>query len=384
MRSPLIGDVSGAVADLGVLVPLVAALVISVGFEPGVVLVGVGALYVVSAVAFRVPMPVQPIKAAAAVTIARDLSPAHLAAAGVVLGVVLTLLAVSGLAERVGRLFASPIVRGLQVGVGLILLRTAVRLADASPDAVTVAVVGGVALLLAVLTARGLPGALVVLAAGIAWSLLHTPSVELAWGLWRPELPSGQLDVAMLQSAFVLLVIPQLPLTFGNAVVGLTRLQHETFGERAGRVDVRRVAVSCGLANVGVGVLGGMPMCHGSSGLTAHVRAGATTARMNLVIGIPLLVAGLVAGPSVVTLLALIPGVVLGGFLAFTGAMHAGLASSLRGRDLAVAVAMGCAGLLTGNLAWSLALGLGLHWLPRVGTRIGGRRRVTGEAAAAG
>ena len=44
---------------------------------------------------------------------------------------------------------------------------------------------------------------------------------------------------------------------------------------------------------VAVGLLGGMPMCHGSGGLTAHYRAGARSWRMGLWIGLPLLAGGL-------------------------------------------------------------------------------------------
>ncbi|HVE98259.1 MAG TPA: putative sulfate/molybdate transporter [Mycobacteriales bacterium] len=358
-------DLAGSVADIGVLVPLVAALVLSVGFDPAVVLVGVGALYVAAGAVFRVPMPVQPIKAAAAITIARGLAPEQLAAAGVLLGVVLVGLSATGLAARLATLFATPVVRGLQLGVGLILIRTAGRLMGPSPSAVTIAVGASIAALLVVGAVRRLPMALAVVSAGVAWSLSRDPELSLQLGLWTPDLALARMDLDALASAFVLLVVPQLPLTFGNAVVGVSRLQHEFFGARASRVTEPRVALSCGVANIAVGAFGGMPLCHGSSGLTAHVRAGATTWRMNLVVGVPLLLAGLVAGPAVVSLLGLIPLAVLAGLLAFTGVMHAGLAAALRGPALATAVTMGVVGVVTANLAWSLAVGLVTHWAPR-------------------
>jgi SulP family sulfate permease len=199
---------------------------------------------------------------------------------------------------------------------------------------------------------------------GVAWTLAHGPHLHMHAGLWHPALAITDFDRSTLWSALGLLVVPQLPLTFGNAVVGVTRLEHEYFPTAAHRVTDKRVGLSCGLANVVVGALGGMPMCHGSSGLTAHVRAGARTARMNLVIGVPLLLAGLLAGPAIVPLLGLVPLAVLAGMLAFTGLMHAGLATQLRGYPLLVAATMGVVGVATGNLAWSLLVGLVLHWAP--------------------
>jgi len=359
-----LGDAAGSVADLGVLLPIVAALVLLGGFDPGTVLVGVGALYLVAGRVFGIPMPVQPIKAAAAITIARELPPEQLAAAGLLLGLILTLLSATGLTGRLAAVFAEPIVRGLQAGVGLVLLRTSLRLLGAGPTPLELVVAATVTAGLVVTARRRTPVALLVVVVGVAWSLLRHPLPALEWGMWRPELAVGSFDRTTLWSALVLLVVPQLPLTFGNAVVGVTRLAHDYFPTAAVRVSERRVGLSCGIANIAIGSVGGMPLCHGSSGLTAHYRAGARRPLMNVVIGAPLLLIGLVAGPAVVPLLGLVPLTVLAGLLAFTGLMHAGLAARLRGYDLAVASTMGVAGVVTGNLAWSLLVGLLLHWAP--------------------
>ena len=66
------------------------------------------------------------------------------------------------------------------------------------------------------------------------------------------------------------------------------------------------------------------------------------------------------------------PAAVLAGLLGFTGVCHAALVADLRGYGLAVAVVVGLAGGLTGNLAIALAAGLVLHGLPTV---VGGSGR---------
>lgn len=365
-------DASGAVADLGVLIPIVAALVLRNGMDPATVLVGIGALYVGAGAYFGVPVPVQPIKAAAAIAIARGLPPATIAAAGVALGVVLLVVAASGAMRALERIFAEPIVRGLQLGVGLILIRAAYRLQGPSPSLSTLAVGIAVAVALVATARRAhrFPLALALVAGGVLWSIVATenaPSLNPA--LWRPSILRGAFDPSTLWSAITLLVIPQIPLTLGNAVVGLVDVERRYFGERSRRVTSAAVGASSGIANVATCALGGMPMCHGSGGLTAHVRAGARTKRMNFLIGGTLLVLGLTLGPTALGLLALIPAPVLMGFLAFTGAMHAALVADQRGWALFVALVMGVAGAATSNLAIALGVGFALWWPARLARR---------------
>lgn len=370
LRRPtsLLGDASGSVADLGVLLPLLAALVLNNGLDVSTALVGVGALYVVAGLVFRVPVPVQPIKAAAAIVIAQQLDITVLAAAGLCLGVLLLVLAATGAADQLSKVFTPPVVRGLQLAVGLLLLKSAVHLkgVDGSWTALLVAAI--IAAVLVAAAPRRAPAALLVLLAGLAYgAIAHggLPAAELQ--AWRPTLATESLGPSVLLQALVVLVLPQIPLTFGNAVVALTDLERSYFGRAASRVSPRSVSLSSGAANVAVGLLGGMPMCHGSGGLTAHYRAGAKTWRMGLYIGVPLLVGGLLFGPTALALLALIPVAVLAGLLAFTGVCHAALIADLRGYRLVVGVLVGVVGAGTGNLALALVVGLILHGLPSLG-----------------
>lgn len=362
----MFGDASGAVADLGLLIPIAAALIVENGLDAGTVLVGTGTLYVATGIYFKVPVPVQPIKAAAAIAIARDLPPATIGAAGFLLGLILVTMSATGAARFVVRIFTKPIVRGLQLGVGLLLLQSALRLLEPriGPWTWTAAALAALLLLMAAGNRRW-PLALGIVAGGVLWSLLTGPhAVSLRAELWQPTFLTEVFHPAVLLSALTLLVIPQIPLTFGNAVVALMDLEHRYFGDQARRVSPTSVSLSCGLANVVVGSLGGMPVCHGSGGLTAHYRSGARSYRMNLLIGVPLLILGLGFGATAFSALELIPVAVLAGLLAFTGVMHSLLVADLHGYELAVAIGMGAVGLWTSNLAVSLGLGLVLVWLP--------------------
>jgi hypothetical protein len=358
-------DASGSVADLGVLAPIAAALILGNGLDAGTVLVGAGALYLISGLYFRVPVPVQPIKAAAAIAIARGLPPETIGAAGLILGAVLITLGATGASKGLAKLFSMPIVRGLQLGVGLILVRTAIDLASPNGATLPWMVAAAAALVLTVGGRRAgrIPVALLIVIGAVAYGIVTSPSLPaLDVGVWHPHLNGAGMSLTVLGSALVLLVIPQVPLTFGNAVVAVTDLEHRYFPLESRKVTPRSISLSCGIANIASGLLAGMPMCHGSGGLTAHYRAGARSYRMNVMIGTVLLAIGLFFGPMAVAMLTLVPIQVLAGFLAFTGIFHSSLAASLRGTDLAIAVLMGVLGLLTTNLAIALAAGLALYW----------------------
>lgn len=380
---PSLGDVSGALADLGTLVPLLAALVVVNGLEPGPALVVAGALVVAAGLVFRIPFPVQPLKALTAIAVARALDPGVIHAAGLQIGAVFLLLSATGLADRLARWFTLPVIRALQFGVGVLLVRSALRLTADPPPLFAAAPSPGWSLALS-----GVALAAVALAAWRRWHLavlgLFAAGVVAGWVAATPHLGEVAVRVPTVEvpaaadfpTAFALLVVPQVPLTFGNAVVGVSHLAREVFGERARRVTPGRVAFTCGLGNVVAGSLGGVPLCHGSSGFSAHVRLGARTAAMNLGLGTALATLGLVFSRQVVALFAVLPVWVLGAFLAYAGLRHAGLVLDLRGRALAVALAAGGAGVVTENLAVTTALALLVeHARPRRPLRKDGRAR---------
>lgn len=353
-----LGEVTGAVADLGVLVPLAAALILVNGLDPGAVLLGAGILVLAAGLLFRIPFPVQPLKALTAVAVAQRLSPEVIHAAGLEIGAFLLLLSVGRVADLVARLFTHPVVRALQFGVGVLLVLAAIRLVaepppifggtPPSPWPVVLAVTSFVAVAWAARRGR-YAVALVLLTAGLGVSAAIARPDLAGPALRWPDLslPSGSAFLP----ALVLLVIPQLPLTFGNAVVAVSELAHEYLGPAARRVLPWRVCLSCGLGNVGAAVLGGMPMCHGAGGLTAHVRLGARTAGMNLVLGSAFVLLGLFFAPDVPVILGLLPVWGLAAFLAYAGIRHALLVADLRGRSLLLAIGAGAAGAALGNLA---------------------------------
>jgi SulP family sulfate permease len=371
------GDVSGALADLGILVPLTAALVVVNGLDVGSVLLLAGLLVVTAGLVFRIPFPVQPLKALTALAVAQSLGPDVIHAAGLEIGLVLMLMSLTGLATLMSKLFTKPVVRALQFGVGWLLVVTAVKLVVNPPAVFVHSPSSRTGLLLAAATVG-----VVVIAAWRRWYLLSialvVAGVIVTLLVEQPTFGGPSIDLptfsippwSVFGTAFVLLVIPQIPLTYGNAVVGVSDLAREQFGERANRVSPGRVALVCGLGNVASATFGGMPMCHGSSGLSAHVRMGAQTWKMNAMLGGTLITLGVFFSDQVLEMFGLLPVWVLGGFLAYAGIRHAMLVLDLEPIQIGLAVAAAAVGIWTSNLAYTTAIALVIAQAPVVFNRI--------------
>src|SRR3989304_4140768 len=68
-------EFSGALADLGVMLPLILALISLNGMNATGVFAGVGIAYILTALVYRLPIPVQPLKSVSALALALGLPP---------------------------------------------------------------------------------------------------------------------------------------------------------------------------------------------------------------------------------------------------------------------------------------------------------------------
>jgi SulP family sulfate permease len=372
-------EIAGGLGDSGLLIPIAIALITLNGLNATAVFAGVGLAYIGTAAYFRVPVPVQPLKAFAAAAIALHLHAEVLAAGALLMAVAMGVLALTGAAGWLAARFPTVLVRGVQASVALLLAKAAIELAQKGnwqglpPIDPTLAVAMAViccALLFAWGDGGRLPGGLVILGAGavVGVGVSGLPSgLDLGPQSVGMSLPGGPA----FGTALTTLVLAQIPLTFGNSVVATVDAERNYFGERARRVRPRAVAGSIALNDTLAGLIGGLPVCHGAGGVTAHYRLGARTAVATAFAGSLFLVLALVFGaalPAILTRLA--PGA-LAGMLLYVAFQHALLASRLEHLDdRVIAAGVGTITLLSGNLAIGFAAGviaMALRWAGRFG-----------------
>lgn len=359
-------ELAGGAGDLGLLLPLAIALVAVNGLSATMVFATAGLAYIVTALWFGVPVPVQPLKAFAAAAIALKLGPEVIAAGALLMGAIMAVLASTGAVGWIAERFPIVLIRGIQASVAVLLVKAAWSLAekgnwkglpsvDVLPSVIGAA--AACALLLVLVRAPRIPGVLLVLAAGAIGGLLAGSAPEgLSLGPEAIDLPRPSLDDFGL--ALGTLVLAQLPLTFGNSIVATADSERVYFGDAARRVTETRLAWSIGGANLVSGAVGGLPMCHGAGGVTAHYKLGARTAGGTLMVGVLLVALALLFGAALPSLLQVVLPGALAGMLAFVAVEHGRLAAQVPARaDLVVVCAVAAVTLLAGSLAWGVLAG---------------------------
>lgn len=378
-------EFAGSLGDLGTLIPLSIGMIIFNGLNLTTVFIIVGLFYIAAGLYFKLPIPVQPLKVVAAIAIAfpAKITVSVIAAAALLFGVILLFLAWTGIINWVAKYFTKPIVRGIQLGLGLILMTKGIEfIKDPNlflqknmyfysfvgiPVNIIIGVFGVIVVLL-LLASKRFPAALVIVTAGIiigvSYGALSTVALKLGPEPLRFAFPS----FPDFWSALFLLVIPQIPLTLGNAIIGTTDTAKNLFGE--GDITIRATnrgfATSMGLVNIVVGFFSGMPVCHGAGGLAAHYRFGARTGGSNIMIGIIFMIIALLFGKIGVGILSTIPNAVLGILLLFAGLELALLIRDISERkDLFVSLIIAGISLATKNMGIAFASGILVDWVIR-------------------
>lgn len=209
---------------------------------------------------------------------------------------------------------------------------------------------------------RKIPAAVIIISAGVLLGLFIGKPVEfsklkIGFNLPMP-FPYGMPAASDLMWVIPALVLPQLPMTIGNAILSNTDLMHEYFGKRAYRATYRSIANSQGIADIVSFIWGGIPMCHGAGGLAANYRFGARTAGANIMIGSIFVLLGILFGQNAIIILNLLPMSILGVLLIFSGAQLALMIQDLtEKKDLFVALIM-VSITLTVNLAAAFICGI--------------------------
>ena len=313
-RPSLLNEAAGACGDLGTFIPHVIGAMTVAGLAPFGVLFGFGIALVASGLFYGMPMAVQPMKAVSAVMLTGQLTPGDVMATGLVIGVVLLVLGLTGGVAWLARLIPHSVTAGLQLGLGIsmailgfhligkplwfgalalstLLLFMWWRRFPAAPAAIIVAVIVGYA----------------VGEISFPSVTFTVPSPTFSFPSWTEFLRAVELGV-----------LPQLPLTLTNAIIVTAIIAREIFPE-AGQVTERNLAVSTGLSNLLLAPFGAMPMCHGAGGLQAQYRFGARSGLAPIMFGSVLLVIALGFSTSAAAVFAAIPSAVVGALLLVAG-----------------------------------------------------------------
>lgn len=308
---------SGAFGDLGTDLPLIVGIILASGMDSASALTLFGVMQVLTALRYRMPMPVQPLKAMAALIIGLKIPASTVFGAGLAVGVIMLALTLTGGIGWIARVVPKVVVRGIQLGLGLqlagIALRDYVR-ADGNAGYYLAAAAFAVTLFL--YGRRRYPAGIFVVGLGLAYAFAFKVDIHSLAGAAGFNLPSVHTPAAAdIWTGFLLLALPQIPLSIANSVLATRQIAEDLFPHRP--LTVRQIGFTYSLMNLINPWLGGIPTCHGSGGMAGHYAFGGRTGGSVIIYGSLFLVLGLFFSGGFATVIQVFPLPVLGVLLLF-------------------------------------------------------------------
>jgi xanthine/uracil/vitamin C permease (AzgA family) len=348
---------SGAFGDLGTDLPLLVGMIVAAHLDAASVLTIFGVMQILTALRYRIPMPVQPLKAMAALVIAQKLPGNVLFGAGLAIGMVMLLLTVTGLVDWVARVIPKAVVRGIQLGLGLQLASIALK-DYAGRDGVKgwLLAAVGFATTIVLIGRRKVPSAIILIGLGCVYAFaFHLAPLDLVsaagWRLPIWHIPSS----ADIWTGFVVLALPQIPLSLANSILATRQIAEDFFPER--RITVRRISFTYAAMNLLSPFGSGVPTCHGSGGMAGHYAFGGRTGGSVIIYGALYLVFGLFFGRGFDRVVQVFPMPILGVLLLFEALTLIVLVKDLSDAPSEFFIAV-LVGLVAANVPYGYLVGL--------------------------
>lgn len=345
-----LSNITGAFADGAILLPLLALLATQTGFDGAVLLATAGLAYIVAGFVFKVPMSVQPLKSVAIAAIAMGASMAEVRLSAFAVGLLclcLSFFPANQWAEKIPR----NLVHGLQLGLGVVLMLKGLDILSGNLTPLYLAIFVLVSLAVILISEWSTLPILGWVATGALLMAFFIEPTQMALPVVVHE--GVRIDILLA------LILPQIALTLTNSVVGTCDVSKCYFGKGAEKVTAVRLLRSIGVGNMLFSAIGGLPFCHGSGGVTAHVKGGSNHWVSNLIIGMTLVLLALAVYISGVFFLTY-PVILTAVLLFAVGYFHLKLAKpswQINGYRLQL-VGMALVALITQNMLWVLLAGV--------------------------
>lgn len=277
-------EIAGAVGDYGTLIPIVLGVAIASKVNIGYMLLFFSLWYIATGLYYKMPVPVEPMKAVGAIVIAGSMTAAQIAASGIIIGIFFLSLGVFRGMRFIENAVPVSVIRGVQLGLALILLKTSIRFI--TDDYILAGL--SIAIIVLFFIAGKLKSisdisAFILLSLGVVIGLVKfgCPTIQI---LPLPKIIIPEINDYL--TGTWSLVIPQIPLTITNAILATALLMDDLLKRN---LETNKLSATIGLMNLTAAPFGGFPMCHGAGGLAAQYRFGARTGGSNIISGIILL-----------------------------------------------------------------------------------------------
>lgn len=358
-------EISGSFGDIGTDLPLIVGMIQAVNLNSASVLIMFGVLQISAGLFYGLPMPMQPLKAMAVLVITQKIPGEILFGAGLSIGIFMLILTLSGGLSQLARLIPLCVVRGIQFGLGLSLASLALKtyIPSAGIPGYIIAILGFLIIITTPKSSR-IPAGLAVILLGFLYAIFRQNLFQQipAISLTSPQIYQPKLSDIF--TGFVVLALPQIPLSISNSLIATEQTVKDLFPEE--KISIRKIGLTYAIANLIAPFFGGIPVCHGCGGLAGHYALGARTGGSVVLYGLMYVVIGLFFSPVFGQIVQVFPQPVLGVILLFESlTLLLFIADQAASRkNLLIALIVGLFALLVpqGYLL-GLVVGTGLYYL---------------------
>ncbi len=307
-------EFGGALGDWGTLIPFIIGYISIVGLNPAGVFLCLGITNIILGIKFNLPLPVQPQKTIGTIAISQAWSPNLVVSTGFGTGVIWTVLGFTKFLEKIVKKVPQTAVRGIQLGLGLILGWTALQLMSSD---IVLSIIS-ISVILILLKIKRMPSSIILVALGIIL-IIWNQSIILSD--IQVKLPTFTFQIPQWDNIILGMLIAgiaQLFITLTNVMIATISLIKELFPEKDEKVDASDLALNMGIMNIITPFLGGIPLCHGSGGLASQYAFGARTGGSMILEGLLEIFLGLFLSDSLFLIFTAFPEAILGAMLVYT------------------------------------------------------------------
>jgi hypothetical protein len=310
-------EFSGSFGDIGTDFPLIVGMILASNLDVTSVFVMFGAMQIITGMVYGLPMPVQPLKAMAVLVITQNIQSSILFGAGFAIGLVMLVLSWSGGLGWLARKIPSCVVRGIQFGLGLSLASLALKTyVPSMGNSGYVLALAGFMIMIVLLGNRHWPPGIFVIGLGLLYALFFRVdfgALVSGIGFRLPQIAAPSMNDIL--TGFIVLSLPQLPLSISNSVIATHKTVHDLFPER--NISIKKLGITYAVINLILPFFRGIPVCHGCGGLAGHYALGARTGGSVIIYGAIFVVIGLVFSGAFQQVIEFFPQPILGVVLLF-------------------------------------------------------------------
>ncbi len=379
-------EFAGAFGDIGTDFPLIVAMILAAGLHAPSVLIVFGLMQIFTGIVYKLPMPVQPLKAMATIVITQKVAGSVLLGAGLAIGLVMLLLSITGILDKLTKLVPKPVIRGIQLGLGISLCSLAFKEYISADKFLGYGLaLAAFLIIIYFIDNKKFPASLLVIGLGFLYAFTFNIDFQTLYHSVGINLPQFSLpNPDNILKGFLLLALPQIPLSLGNSIMATKQVSGDFFPERTD-LTVKKIGLTYSLMNLTAPFISGIPVCHGAGGMVGHYAFGGRTGGSVIIYGLLYITIGLFFGNSFSEIIKVFPLPILGVILLFEGVslilIMKDIVADKRGLVITVLVGVIAFGLPYGFII-SIIIGTILYYLPIQLTtlkNIGTDENTTGE-----